>query len=79
MGDSAGCLPFDLSQQQFMQVVHGIRDGGGTGRVEFFAGAVAVEGADAGQGVFLRADDIVLTVTDHDNASLIGQADVSSA
>ena len=73
MGDSAGCLPFDLSQQQFMQVFHGIRDGGGTGGSQFLAGAVAVESADAGQGVFLRADDIVLTVTDHDNAGLIGQ------
>ena len=75
MGDSAGCLPFDLSQQQFVQVLHGICDCSGTGGSQFLAGAVAVEGADAGQGVFFRADDIVLTVTDHDNASLIGQAD----
>ena len=28
-----------------------------------------------GRAFFLRADDIVLTVTDHDNAGLIGQAD----
>ena len=43
MGDSAGCLPFDLSQQQFVQLVHRVGQSGGPGSGQLLDGNIAAD------------------------------------
>ena len=57
-----------------MQFLYRIGQSGGPGGGQLLGRAVAVDGPDAGQAVFLGTQHIMLAVADHDGAALVSDA-----
>ena len=57
-----------------MQLVLRVGQSGGPGGGQLLGCAVAVDSTDAGQAVLFGTQHIMLAVTDHDKAGLVGDA-----